>query len=45
MDLWNTLQDDVTEDFLIHFDRCFKQFVEYEYCPIYITEESEDDEE
>ena len=45
MDLWNTLQDDVTEDFLMHFDRCFKQFVEYEHCPIYITEESEDDEE
>lgn len=40
--LWELIDTDVTEDFLVKFRRCFKMFVSAERPLIYVTEEEED---
>lgn len=41
--LWELIDTDVTEDFLVKFRRCFKMFVSAERPLIYVTEEDEED--
>ena len=41
--LWELIDTDVTEDFLVKFRRCFKMFVSAEKPLLYVTEEDEED--
>lgn len=43
--LWDLLATDVTGDFLNKFQKCFKQFVRPEKTWIYVTDDSEEDDE
>lgn len=44
MQLWNLIETDVTEDFLVKFKKCFKIFVSSERPLLYVQEEEEDNE-
>lgn len=43
--LWSLLETDVTEQFLMRFEPCFKQFVYHEKPTIFVEEEIEEGEE
>ena len=42
--LWNLIETDVTEEFLLKFKKCFKIFVSAEQPLLYVTDEEEDEE-
>lgn len=42
--LWDLIDTDVTEDFLVKFKKCFKIFVSAEQPLLYVTENEEDEE-